>query len=215
MADIEEAVAPEENPELEDDEEDVDSNVENAAADVALEIVDGATDHNNPKLKRFCRHPGCTKVIKSQGHCQRHGAKAKRCRVEGCEKQAQGTHDGMCKKHWKATHFPDSDGKDDRPPPPEGDSVYDSVLPQSIAYRPGNASNFKEEALAHVKGGGDPFESPVAPLGSSIMPLVAFLREGASKEAGWHRNQERRARGIFPITSLSAQLESWERQLVG
>jgi hypothetical protein len=51
--------------------------------------------------KRTCRHPGCTKVIKSQGHCQRHGAKAKRCRVDGCDKQAQGTHEGMCKRHFK------------------------------------------------------------------------------------------------------------------
>lgn len=46
------------------------------------------------KKKRLCRYPGCTKVIKSQGHCQRHGARARRCKVEGCEKQAQGTHDG-------------------------------------------------------------------------------------------------------------------------
>ena len=46
------------------------------------------------KKKRLCRYPGCTKVIKSQGHCQRHGARAKRCKVEGCDKQAQGTHDG-------------------------------------------------------------------------------------------------------------------------
>jgi hypothetical protein len=48
------------------------------------------------KKKRLCRYPGCNKVIKSQGHCQRHGAKAKRCKVEGCDKQAQGTHDGKC-----------------------------------------------------------------------------------------------------------------------
>jgi len=46
------------------------------------------------KKKRLCRYPGCSKVIKSQGHCQRHGAKAKRCKIEGCDKQAQGTHDG-------------------------------------------------------------------------------------------------------------------------
>ena len=46
------------------------------------------------KKKRLCRYPGCVKVIKSQGHCQRHGAKAKRCKVEECDKQAQGTHDG-------------------------------------------------------------------------------------------------------------------------
>lgn len=55
----------------------------------------------NLKPKRLCRFPGCTKTIKSQGHCQRHGARSKRCRVDGCEKQAQGTHDGMCKRHWK------------------------------------------------------------------------------------------------------------------
>ncbi|GKY90705.1 hypothetical protein MPSEU_000043900 [Mayamaea pseudoterrestris] len=52
------------------------------------------------KAKRLCRFPGCIRVIKSQGHCQRHGAKVKRCRIEGCDKQAQGTHDGMCKRHW-------------------------------------------------------------------------------------------------------------------
>jgi hypothetical protein len=46
------------------------------------------------------------------------------------------------------------------------------------------------------------------------MPLVTFLREGLGKEAGWHRNSERRARGVFPVTSLSSQLEPWERQLV-
>ena len=48
------------------------------------------------KRKRLCRFPGCTKVIKSQGHCQRHGAKAKRCKIDGCDKQAQGTHEGRC-----------------------------------------------------------------------------------------------------------------------
>jgi hypothetical protein len=47
-----------------------------------------------------------------------------------------------------------------------------------------------------------------------VMPLVAFLREGAVKNpVGWHRNAERRARGLFPVTSLSQQLEPWERQL--
>mmetsp|Transcript_12852 Transcript_12852/g.35241 ORF Transcript_12852/g.35241 Transcript_12852/m.35241 type:complete len:175 (+) Transcript_12852:467-991(+) len=46
------------------------------------------------------------------------------------------------------------------------------------------------------------------------MPLVAFLREGASsREVGWHRNAERRARGLFPMSNLSVQLEPWERQL--
>lgn len=36
---------------------------------------------NSNRKKRLCRFPGCTKVIKSQGHCQRHGAIAKRCKV--------------------------------------------------------------------------------------------------------------------------------------
>jgi len=178
------------------------------------------------KIKRLCRHPGCTRVIKSQGHCQRHGAKAKRCRVDGCEKQAQGTHDGMCKRHWKAIHFPEPPSKaNDQPPPPEGESVYDKILPQSIAYRPGNPGKSSRE------GGGpvvveappsahhfdnkafDPWDPPAAPEGSNLMPLVAFLKAGSRREPGWHRNQERRARGMFPVTSLSSQLEPWERQL--
>lgn len=46
------------------------------------------------------------------------------------------------------------------------------------------------------------------------MPLVAFLQEGASKPFGWHRNEEREARGLRPIANLSTQLEPWERQLV-
>lgn len=73
--------------------------------EIVEEVVDSATagEAATPKKRRLCRYPGCTKVIKSQGHCQRHGAKAKRCKVEGCEKQAQGTHDGMCKRHWKAS----------------------------------------------------------------------------------------------------------------
>lgn len=48
------------------------------------------------------------------------------------------------------------------------------------------------------------------------MPLVAYLKEGATKAAGWHRNEERQARGIQPITPSnlsSTELEPWERQL--
>ena len=56
--------------------------------------------------KRMCKFPGCSRVIKSQGHCQRHGAKPKRCSVSGCDKQAQGTHAGMCKKHFKVRRSP-------------------------------------------------------------------------------------------------------------
>ena len=131
------------------------TNSQHAAALLALPVGVGLAPPVQPttlaKPKRMCRFPGCTKVIKSQGHCQRHGARAKRCRVDGCDKQAQGrfytrihihyslwemsitlfcdtndrfylvhtkhlnnncfpswelsfspgTHDGMCKRHWK------------------------------------------------------------------------------------------------------------------
>jgi hypothetical protein len=50
--------------------------------------------NNNNNNKRMCAFPGCYRVVKSQGHCQRHGAVAKRCKVLGCKKQAQGTHQG-------------------------------------------------------------------------------------------------------------------------
>ena len=46
------------------------------------------------KKKRICKFPGCTKTVKAQGHCQRHGAKTKRRKVPDCTSQAQGSHDG-------------------------------------------------------------------------------------------------------------------------
>jgi hypothetical protein len=59
----------------------------------------------------------------------------------------------------------------------------------------------------------DQNDPPPPPEGTNLMPLVAFLRDGAIQESGWHRNTERRARGLFPVSSLSIQLEPWERQL--
>jgi hypothetical protein len=121
----------------------------------------------------------------------------------------------MCKRHWKALNNPEGGNgqvavtKELLPPAPEGDSVYDSVLPQSISYRP---ITVNKALLPELEPGEDP---PSPPSGVSIMPLVEFLREGANKkESGWHRNAERRARGLFPIASLQIQLEPWERQLV-
>lgn len=189
-----------------------------------------AVDPNRKTQRRYCRFPGCTRVIKSQGHCQRHGAKTKRCRVEGCDKQAQGTHDGMCKRHWKAIHFPEEIAGHKykggpAPPPPSGDSVYDSVLPQSIAFRPPASAGGADPTSSQAASGGK--KQPAAammnesisedmdfPPEATVMPLVAFLRKGRSKVLGWHRNEERRARGLFPVSSLSSQLEPWERQLV-
>jgi len=109
----------------------------------------------------------------------------------------------------KAVNCPDTPAKpEEQPPPPEGESVYDSILPQSIAFRPQVGRNYKDD------GKTDGTEPPPPPEGVNLMPLVKFLREGADKEPGWHRNGERRARGMFPLSSLSSQLETWERQLV-
>jgi hypothetical protein len=265
--------------------------------------IDNAAVSMEDKKKRLCRFPGCNRVIKSQGHCQRHGAKTKRCRFSGCDKQAQGTHDGLCKRHWKAIHCPDAAGdsaknEPQQPPPPSGESVYDVVLPLSIAFRPSSSSataasvaangsstehmgneldspankysgdddtpmkvgedtitaedsllleNIADDEDAfHMDGTPnhhgavaaaasfaesihptpvtaplvaernaklDPWDVPPPPDGVQVMPLVQFLRENSHKKAGWHRHQERRARGVFPVSSLSCQLEPWERQL--
>ena len=56
--------------------------------------------HKCKHKRRYCRVDGCKRVIKSQGVCQRHGAKPRPCKVLGCRKQAQGSFDGMCKAHF-------------------------------------------------------------------------------------------------------------------
>ena len=85
---------------LESKEEEIVKDVKDEVDDVVDEVIGAHGDDQQPagekglcgavpKKRRLCRYPGCTKVIKSQGHCQRHGARAKRCKVDGCEKQAQ------------------------------------------------------------------------------------------------------------------------------
>ena len=164
----------------------------------------------------------------------------------------------MCKRHWRAVHFPDQVAAkaeaarkkelEEQPPPPYGESVYDNVLPASIAYRPSFASHQQQQAQLEKTGvasdSGNKATAaaataltpmtgaatgvaenhsasalpvvPKTPPSSivSAMPLVTFLGNGAvHKDVGWHRQAERRARGIFPCASLSAQLEPWEKQL--
>lgn len=143
--------------------------------------------------RRFCRAKGCTRIVKSQGLCQRHGAKPKFCKVAGCEKQAQGNFDRMCKAHFKAiqrmaTPLPKVDTSV-APAPPQGSSVYENVLPFSISYIP--SPQTKNPLVAHLKAGFDDLKPPA-----------------------WHRNEERRARGLVPIDNPAAQLEGWERELV-
>ena len=97
---------------------------------------------------------------------------------------------------------------EEAPPEPEvlepvGESAYDSLLPRSIAYRPTSTNG--DATGDGVAAGANP----------KLMPLVAALKEGAeTKEAGWHRNAERAARGLPAVENMSNHLESWEKQLV-
>ena len=145
--------------------------------------------------RRFCRVEGCTRVIKAQGVCQRHGAKPSVCKVEGCTKQAQGSFNGMCKKHHSelnrtGTVQPVVVAAAAAPVVPVADattSVYEGVLPSSIRT--------SEES-------------------TEVPPIVYFLREGLTKPIAWHRSEERQARGYPPIKNPSVPLEVWERDLV-
>lgn len=116
----------------------------------------------------------------------------------------------------QAVHFPTQpEEPKEQPPPPEGESVYDSILPASISFRPPvGGKKIEEDAILEAGGRFDPLDPPSAPEGVPVMPLISFLQEGRAREAGWHRNAERRSRGMFPHSSLSSQLEPWERQLV-
>jgi hypothetical protein len=149
--------------------------------------------------RRYCRAVGCTRIVKSQGLCQRHGAKPRKCQAVGCEKQAQGNFDGMCKSHFKAHKRettplpqPDPTGTSANPEPPQavGESVYDRILPASLAWNP-VTSEGKMPLIEHFKQG--------------------FLEE---KPPAWHRNEERSARGLWPVHNPATQLEGWERELV-
>jgi hypothetical protein len=142
--------------------------------------------------RRYCREKDCTRIVKSQGLCQRHGAKTRKCKIPDCDKQAQGNFDGMCKLHFKMTKtqlIPKPPTPEDFSPEPVGESVYDRIIPQSIGWE------------------GD---------GMEAMPLVRHLKEGFDqlKPRGWHRNEERRARGLPPVPNPAVQLEGWERELV-
>lgn len=145
--------------------------------------------------RRYCRIEGCSKIVKSQGLCQRHGAKTRLCKIEGCTKQAQGNFDGMCKLHFKIVKTQlitptvrTSSITKDNTPTIVGESVYDSILPESIGW-----------------------SNPDEP-----MPLIRHLKDGFDKmkPRAWHRNEERRARGLLPVSKAATQLEGWERELV-
>ncbi|CAB9498723.1 expressed unknown protein [Seminavis robusta] len=167
-----------------------------AAADEKLGCHGGRVKHK----RRFCRIDGCERIVKSQGLCQRHGAKPRLCKVDKCTKQAQGNFDGMCKSHFKehkrkTTPIPAVQNNPTTPPEPTGSSVYDGVLPSSVDFFP----NLR--VPQHTRG---------------KMPLVDHLAEGfhGGKPPAWHRNEERKARGLLPVDNPATQLEGWERELV-
>jgi hypothetical protein len=154
------------------------------------------TDKLLKHKRRYCRAADCTRIVKSQGLCQRHGAKPRQCRVECCGKQAQGNFDGMCKSHFKAnkqemTPLPPKPHPipAPEPPPAAGESVYDGILPASLAWNP-------------VTSAGE-------------MPLIEHFKQGflLQKPPAWHRNEERRARGLWAVENPAAQFEEWEREL--
>ena len=189
----------------------------------------GTSQRKTPK--RICSFPGCNKTVKSQGACQRHGARPKQCKVKDCPKQAQGNFDGMCKKHYNEIHNP-------KPPPiegpalqPTGQSAYDEIIPASVAWKAPKNKRAPVVEQQHM-GMPDPMMMPALPLigggaggaaamaaapaptenPADIMPLIAHLRKYAHLEAGWHRKQERAARALPPPPGTSTQFETWERQ---
>lgn len=68
-------------------------------------INNGSSERILKHKRRYCRAVGCTRIVKSQGLCQRHGAKPKECKVESCKKQAQGNFAGMCSKYERLEIF--------------------------------------------------------------------------------------------------------------
>jgi len=214
-----------------------------AAAAPVPPAVPAAAGNKRKTPRRLCRFPGCTKVVKSQGACQRHGAKPKQCKMENCTKQAQGNFDGMCKRHFNRLNNPrPPPGPEEPPLQPTGQSVYDEIIPASVAWKmPKNkrGTGVGVGAVEHqqmempdpscfsIASGTmmPPLNSaaaaavvaaapPPAEVPGDAMPIIAHLRKYAHLEAGWHRKQERAARGLPPPPGTSTQLDTWERQLV-
>jgi hypothetical protein len=109
----------------------------------------------------------------------------------------------MCKSHFKAnkqettttttTPFPPPKPHPisaPEPPAAAGESVYDRILPASLAWNPVTSAD--------------------------EMPLIEHFKQGfqLEKPPAWHRNEERRARGLWPVHNPAAEFEGWERELV-
>eukprot|EP00977_Amphora_coffeiformis_P007852 scaffold1748_cov164-Amphora_coffeaeformis.AAC.5 len=134
--------------------------------------------------RRYCKMEGCERIVKSQGLCQRHGAKPCKCKVEGCDKQAQGNFSGMCKSHFREYH-----GLNAALPRPNKTVSQESV---PLVYSHENTVTSK----------------PVAPL---FNYLKAGLE--AQKGFGWHRSEERATRALCPAY-VNQEWEEWEMDLI-
>lgn len=157
--------------------------------DYDTNILGRATTKAVKHKRRYCKVPGCPRIVKSQGLCQRHGAKPKLCKVPGCTRQAQGNFDRMCKSHFKMLNSVTKDASvKEEARAPVGNSVYDTVLPETLGWKPTKMC--------------------------SQMPLLQYLEMGMNKSSGWHRNEERLARGLPPIYDTNQPLDAWERELI-
>ena len=171
------------------------------------------------KRKRVCKIPGCLRSVKAQGHCQKHGAKIKRCKAPGCNSQAQGSHEGYCKRHWQERLDPEDPHKKTKKKKEEeqtacepfGSSVYDYIVPASFAWKTEVSGRVKSPIKEHALEGGGMADQEDKHI--ELIPILKHLVENESFDPGWHRTNERLARGIHPPKWLSTQLESWEKQL--
>ena len=179
--------------------------VEIPGVPLQLEAIAAAAEAaSKAKRKRMCRFPGCKSVIKSHGHCQKHGAKSKKCKVVGCDKQSQGGQfEGMCKRHFKQNN----------PPKEDEAAAAASAAAKEAAAQNEAAATEQYDAL-----------KPVAEILSESMqwfprgsksikkghPLIAFLHENDQiQPKGWLRLSEAR-KSSRPIPQLSQQLVSEE-----
>ncbi|KAL3801116.1 hypothetical protein HJC23_002409 [Cyclotella cryptica] len=171
-------------------------------------------------------------MIKSHGHCQKHGAKPKRCKVPGCEAQRQSGYDDMCKRHWRylaappeMRKEPPKTAEEKRMVEPRGKSVYDDILPASFAWRGEQGGKFIKVKKVKVDSGDDSDSvsnddeeatkksEDYDVEYSETLPLAKFLEDNSHLEAGWHRRNECLAKGLMPPSSLKCKLEAWEKQI--
>ena len=212
----------------------------NASAAAAASASRPVTKHK----RRFCKMEGCERIVKSQGLCQRHGAKPCKCKVPGCGKQAQGNFAGMCKSHFrqggdevcspvsmKGTVAFDPRDSPFLPVPgshkqPLQDSKAAAAAPHAnvVSKSPHGKTNkngdnsFPRVLSYHPNTAYDqaiPASIAWDPQSGSPMPLLACLQAGMlEKPAGWHRTEERATRSLASVETPQDRLEPWELELL-